>query len=273
MRILALVFVVGIVLFLGGCSLVSSKLTGIPIGRSERAGGYIATLIMTEEASLPSLHRRPENDRYRIGLLLDSVDSPERRRLIPVARGLPYSEFRHGARILELEGRRLWFYTHQLAAYDLDREALVAAEEVRHAEPRLKSLGRSSMPRFQLEALDSYLSPAASVVAGAPQGAKVLRSAAGGALLRLSNPEGFLITYRSDRGLKGTQMVARVDASGKLLWNADTGIADLDQILPDARRPAFLGRRPMEPGKVREPVLTILDAGSGAVSMRSLFWK
>lgn len=89
----------------------------------------------------------------------------------------------------------------------------------------------------------------------------------------LSGPEGFLIVYTSEPGLKGRLMVSRVDTAGKPVWKADTGIdrLQLRQILPDARFVAFIGPRPPVPDKVSEPVLAIIDTQSGAVSMVSLW--
>ena len=69
-------------------------------------------------------------------------------------------------------------------------------------------------------------------------------------------------------------MVARVDATGKILWKTDSGIErfKLAQILPDARNLAFVGTRPPIPNKVPEPLLVIVDNQTGAVSTSTL-WK
>ena len=91
--------------------------------------------------------------------------------------------------------------------------------------------------------------------------------------IRLSGPDGFLILYTSEPGLKGRLMVGRVDTAGKPVWKTDTGIdrSQLQQILPDARFIAFIGTRPPVPDKVPEPVLVILDSQSGAASTTSLW--
>jgi len=91
--------------------------------------------------------------------------------------------------------------------------------------------------------------------------------------LRLSGPEGFLIVYTSEPGLKGRLMAGRVDTAGKPVWKVDTGIdrRELQQILPDARNVAFIGTRPPVPDKVPEPVLVIVDTQSGAASTTSLW--
>jgi hypothetical protein len=87
--------------------------------------------------------------------------------------------------------------------------------------------------------------------------------------MRLSQPDGFLMTYLAKPG--GTLFLARVDLNGKRLWTADTGIADLDQILPDAQSIALIGKKPRIPDKVPEPVLAIVNNRSGSVSSRSLW--
>lgn len=92
--------------------------------------------------------------------------------------------------------------------------------------------------------------------------------------LRLSNPDGFLMIYTSKPGLGGTLAVARVDTAGKLIWKTDTSIDrfTLKQILPDARRVAFIGTRPAVPNKASEPILVVVDTQSGAQTTSTL-WK
>ncbi len=100
-----------------------------------------------------------------------------------------------------------------------------------------------------------------------------LRTAKGGPLLRLVDPSGLLLTFESQRYRTGTVSLARLDEDGNELWRCDLGIGELQQVLPDAARPAFLGTRPRVPGKVSEPILVIVDASSGATSTWSLWWK
>ena len=103
--------------------------------------------------------------------------------------------------------------------------------------------------------------------------AAFLRSDADADPLRLSGPDSFLMVYTSRPGLGGTLMLARVDGSGKILWQTDTGIDRfaLAQILPDARFPAFTGTRPPVPDKVSEPILVVVDTQTGTASTVSLW--
>ena len=92
--------------------------------------------------------------------------------------------------------------------------------------------------------------------------------------LRLRAPDGYLMIYTAKPGLGGTLVVARVDTNGATLWKADTGIDRflLSQILPGEGSVAFVGPRPQVPGKVSEPLLVVVESGTGAVRVSSL-WK
>jgi hypothetical protein len=97
----------------------------------------------------------------------------------------------------------------------------------------------------------------------------LVRDASGSEPLRLA--DGFLLTYMTKPLFAGTRMVARVDPKGKVLWAADTGIADLTQILPSGHASVFIGNRPRVPDKVQEPILVIVDHESGALTVYSLW--
>lgn len=91
--------------------------------------------------------------------------------------------------------------------------------------------------------------------------------------LRLSEPDSFLMSYTSAPGLQGTQMIARVNFNGTIVWSVDTGIDRfaLRQLLPDAGRFAFIGPRRRIPDKVSEPILVIINTQSGAVTTSTLW--
>jgi hypothetical protein len=90
---------------------------------------------------------------------------------------------------------------------------------------------------------------------------------------RLTGPDGGLMIYTSDPGLKGTTKLARVDDSGAILWDVDTGIDRflLSQILPGERSTVFVGPRPMVPDQLSEPLLVIVDHATGKSSTHSLW--
>ena len=58
---------------------------------------------------------------------------------------------------------------------------------------------------------------------------------------------------RGEVGAVGDGNLARVDGTGKILWQTDTGVDrfTLSQLLPDARFIAFRGTRPPVPDKVK----------------------
>jgi hypothetical protein len=72
-----------------------------------------------------------------------------------------------------------------------------------------------------------------------------------------------------------TRSGARVDiAMANLIWRADTGIDRfrLAQILPGTSSIAFIGPRPQVPNKLSEPLLVIVESGTGKTSTSTL-WK
>jgi len=65
--------------------------------------------------------------------------------------------------------------------------------------------------------------------------AGLLRDARANKALRLAEPEGYIVMHRWRLGQEATLMLTRVDMSGKKLWEFDTGIRKLDQVLPGAK--------------------------------------
>lgn len=92
--------------------------------------------------------------------------------------------------------------------------------------------------------------------------------------IRLNDPDGLLMLYTSAPGQQGTAMAARIDDEGRILWTADTGIDrfKLEQILPGPGTTAFVGPRPPTPGKLSEPLVVIVEHGTGKISTHSL-WR
>lgn len=99
-----------------------------------------------------------------------------------------------------------------------------------------------------------------------------VRAAPDGELLRLADPAGLLLLHETQRYRGGTVTLTRVDDDGREVWRRDLGIGELWQVLPDVKRPAFIGTRPRVPDKVSEPILVIVDAGTGEATIWSLWW-
>jgi len=65
--------------------------------------------------------------------------------------------------------------------------------------------------------------------------------------------------------------VARVAPDGRTVWEAETGIGDLQQVLPDRNTLALIGTRTRVPDKLPEPVLVILRNDTSAATVHSLW--
>lgn len=91
--------------------------------------------------------------------------------------------------------------------------------------------------------------------------------------IRLIDPPGAIMVWTSKPGLQSTLMVGRVDDKGAMVWQLDTGIDrfSLRQILPGVDSTAFVGTRPPIPDKVSEPILVIVQHGSGQARTISLW--
>lgn len=92
--------------------------------------------------------------------------------------------------------------------------------------------------------------------------------------LRLQDPQSALMIHTSAPGLKGTVIVSRVDAEGKILWSTDTGLDRfaLKQILPGTEAFAFVGTRPMVEGKLSEPLVVLVSNSAGKATSHTL-WR
>jgi hypothetical protein len=246
------------------CSLLVPEGSGAPLGASRRAGDSIATLLQTLESRVPELHRRPENDRYRLSLVLHPLDGGAPK-VVVIARGLRASDYIHAARIIADDGRLLWFHAHENAAYDYRAGRLLMGRDLPPGGPLgPMSMSRITPPKEWQEATErfgtQYKRPA------------LLRETPSGKVLRLEGPDGYLLTYRSTRGLYGTMVLARVTEDGKVLWTVDTDLQDVEQILPGWDTTSVIGKRlPKVPDEVRGPTLVKVNMETGATHSHSLW--
>lgn len=109
---------------------------GVPVGESVRTPREIATLIQTLEAYVPSLHRKPGKDRYRLSLFLYPVDGGSAGRLFPLAEGLEAQET-HWARLLGSDGRTVWFRVKEIGGVNLETGQRIGPQDLRAANPGL----------------------------------------------------------------------------------------------------------------------------------------
>lgn len=264
MKMSRLMYLGGAVLGMTGCSFLVPEGPGGPIGASRRAGNSIATLLQTLEPRVPELHRRPEKDRYRLSLVLHPLEGGAPK-VVVIARGLRASDYIHAARLIADDGRLLWFQGHENAAYDYRAHRLLMGDDLPPGGPLgPMSMSRIVPPKEWQEPTDKfgtqYKRPA------------LIRESPGGKPLRLTVPDGYLLTYRSTRGIYGTMVLARIGEDGRVLWPVDTDLRDVEQILPGTEKMAVIGKKlPKVPDEVRGPTLVIVDIETGTAHPHSLW--
>jgi hypothetical protein len=102
--------------------------------------------------------------------------------------------------------------------------------------------------------------------------ANFLRSHPGGKILRAENPDSVFLLSRVGTELFAPYTLARLSPTGDAIWNADTGIGRLEQVLPGAEVIALIGERPPIPNKVPEPILVLVNVATGSTNTVSL-WR
>jgi hypothetical protein len=300
--------IVGTAIWAGVSRMLSVKTTGSPVGLAVGTPEFIAMLIRNQEPYVPTLHRNPNNDRFRIDLLLQPRDGKSPRRLISIARRLKQAESNRSAHVLGFDGKLFWLLSDDITAYDPAADRLIGLKELRKANPSLDELwpaafyevngrlqastrdnrtvveidpetlvaqplnGRPARTRpFPPNPVDSLLIPTTSKAEGALNAAFV-REGVDGPKLTLTQPDSALLTFwRKQDFLRRMLFVSRVDPSGKTLWETETGVGDLQQVLSDRSVVAFIGTRPRVPDKVPEPILTLIDNSTGAATSHSLW--
>jgi hypothetical protein len=274
--VLMLTILAGGVLFVGR-SLFTIKTVGAPIGASARAGDFIATPMGRLEPYVPSLDRNHGRDRYTTGLLLHSARDPGFKRYVPVAEGKTGSDLAK-ARIAGVAGPLVWYDAPETAVIDAEAARILSTEEAQRAPPPPRPVGAEALAALATaeRRLEGLLAPPGEEGAPTPRidgeelfDAAFLRTAPHRDALALEGG-GFLLIYHTKRYREGSVVAARVAADGRVLWRRETQLGRVEEALPDAARPAFVGVRPREEGKVPEPLLVVLDAASGEAATHSL---
>ena len=297
----------GAVAWMGLASVFTVKTIGSPLAPAAGSPGAIALLIVTQEPYVPSLHRDPSKDRFRVTLLVQPRDENASRQMLPIAGQLDASESRHAARMLGFDGKTFWFIVREIVGYDPAAKRLVRVDDLRRANPELQSLWPGGYyevdTRLRVSTRDNRIRveidphtllarplreaparkhivpphPAKAMLAPAPAAGDgtldraYVRESSDAPPLR-PTPDSMLLTYwRKTASLQRMLFVARVEAGGRALWETETGIGDLHQVLPDKEALALLGTRPRQPDQVPEPVLVIVRSDSGRISTHSLW--
>lgn len=288
----------------------SVKTVGAPLGEGLGTPEFVAMLIETQEPYLPSLQGNPEQARFQVRLMIQPRSPGAGRRLIRVQKNLRAAEAQNSCRILGFDGKLLWILSPELLAYDYQAGRVIGLEKIRRVNPALESLwgqgfyevaGRlrvstrdrgtlveinpetllatylpwpraeQAPARLAKQSLNFYLQPLAASDPARLDPA-ILRDEAGVSTLKLSNPEGHMLTYwKKIKLFERHLVVARVDANGKTVWETDTGIDTLHQVFPHQHHVAFYGTRPSVPGKLPEPLLVVLETATGDSAVHSLW--
>ena len=347
---------------------LSIKSTGIPLGPAVRLPNDIAQIIRTTERYLPTLHRNPDQDRFRLDLLVVALADPARQETITLIRQQDRSALQPMTKILGGDGPVVWVQALDLFAVNLETKRLLRLADLKKLNPELEVF--LTRARFDFEdrliavspdqqqayafpadtfkatpcavpRRTGWVNPTAEASDGlcagvmltptdwigavgakelasdyrpgswlpldfavnakadvrqlyrgqiVPEGgrsrlqrvermaeteyrdAAFVRSARKKAALRLTAPDGVLLTYRSAPAPHGNLVVTRLTANGESQWTADTGIGRVEQILPGATAVAFIGERPPVPDKVSEPILVVVNTATGAANTVSL-WR
>lgn len=351
---------------LGVAKLMTVRTFGTPFAASTRTADSIATLIRTQEPYIPSLHRDPDRDRFRIDLRLTPLAGGDVPKMINLARDLDRAAFHPGTRILGIDGPLLWLLVPELKAVDLRSDRVITIADLRAANPdvgeiwqtarfhfadhlhvmspdrqrsytldpdTLRTMREDSAPRITWQTaepqgdawlcLGGKISDIEWIVALTPaerdlsfrQGsllgsdrspgktrdprtlyrvrietlaarpriasltalsdatfanAALVRSARDAGLLMLANPSGVLLAYQTGSMLDATWRIARIDMDGHVVWLRETGLRELNQLLPDPAKLVLIGKRPAPEEKLPEDVVVIIDITTGVATTRTL---
>jgi len=356
--------------FLVAWQFFTIKSTGIPLNSAARLPDAVAQIIRTQERYLPSLHRNPNKDRFRLDLLVVSVADPTKQETFSLTRTQDRSALQPMTKILGADGDVVWVQAPELIAVNRKTKRVARLKDLQRLNPELQvflhtarfeftnhlvavspdwqqayafsgeTLRASASPppargnwleTRMNETLDGSLCSggllaatdwfgvlAATDIAGnfkqgfslprefqvntrdesrqlyhgridpdqsrprvvamdrisevAYRSAAMIRDTAGGAMLRLTNPDSALMLYRASGDLNAPLALARVKTEGKTAWVADTGIGALKQILPHSNIVAFIGDRPAVPNKLPETILVLLNTTTGVTNTVSL-WR
>lgn len=371
---LALGLVVVILVLLGAglaaWQFVSIKSTGLPLGPAFRTPTHILQLISTTERYLPTLHRAPGKDRFRIDLLAISIADPTRQESFTLLRQQQANALTPVTKILGADGDTVWIQALDIFAVNLKSKRIAREVDLRKANPELALFLPSARAEFTdrfvavspdwsqaysfsaetlkataclppprksgLEALTqdriegsmcsgglvstsewiavatdadakSDFKPGFSLPRDFTAGEKdhvrqlhygkvdtsasrprfetserlsateyraatFLRAKPGGVILQAQNPDSLFLLHRTGKELFAPFTLTRIAPDGKPIWDADTGIGRLKQVLPGAEIIALIGERPPVPNKVSEPILVLINIASGTTNTISL-WR
>lgn len=117
---------------------VSIKSTGTPLGPAVRLPDYIGQIICTTERYLPTLHRNPGKDRFRLDLLVVSLDDPTRQETFTLLRQQQSNALQPMTKILGGDGDVVWVQALDLFAVNLKTKRLLRLADLKKLNPELE---------------------------------------------------------------------------------------------------------------------------------------
>ncbi len=127
---------------------VSIKSTGTPLGSALRTETHVFQLILTQERYLPSLHRNPSKNRYRIDLLVIPIAEPAKQETFTLIRQQQANAATPMTKILGVDGDVVWINALDTFAVNLRTKRVVRTEDLRKANPELETFLHSARPEF-----------------------------------------------------------------------------------------------------------------------------
>jgi hypothetical protein len=127
---------------------VSIKSTGTPLGQALRTDTHVFQLILTQERYLPSLHRNPSKNRYRIDLLAIPLANPTKQETFTLIRQQQANAATPMTKILGVDDDVVWINALSVFAVNLKTKHVASEAALRKANPELETFLHSARPEF-----------------------------------------------------------------------------------------------------------------------------
>jgi hypothetical protein len=127
---------------------VSIKSTGTPLGPAFRTPTHILQLISTTERYLPTLHRAPGKDRFRIDLMAISIAAPTRQETFTLLRQQQASALTPVTKILGADGDVVWIQALDIFAVNLKTKRIAREADLQKVNPQLALFLPSARAEF-----------------------------------------------------------------------------------------------------------------------------
>ncbi|MBL9115396.1 MAG: hypothetical protein JNJ83_10360 [Verrucomicrobiaceae bacterium] len=141
-----------LLLLVGGAmtawKLVAIESTGVPLGLAARTSSHVLQLITTTESYLPSLHRAPGKDRYRIDLLAISIADPSKQEVFTLIRQQQANALTPMTKILGSDGDVVWVQALSVFAVNMRTKKVSREDDLSRANPALALFLASAKPHF-----------------------------------------------------------------------------------------------------------------------------